>query len=287
MFYESTALHQIASTEQQYRCTQPDAHDSIDSEAQQDHPFRLARWQLPLDQKMLEEKTQDRGENDLCLQEPGVWNSTMYPEIFGVPESWLILLSQSIRLGNERDIAGERPDDSTLSWQEFSSRAQALERCISSWQPPNIRHSYEQNQYVDEDHTAELVENMLSCLHSALRIYFYRRIYNVDAVILQHQVIAIRQTLQKCSTNADVDQRLKFCAGFLWPAWIAGCEALDQDDQDFYLQWFASLEKARFHTAESALTIMRYIWQQRRDTNDNTISWMQYLRHHRMNLVFF
>ncbi|KAI5363496.1 Putative fungal transcription factor [Septoria linicola] len=287
IFYESMSQQKSSLADQQYRCAPTEGEDRIDLEARRDHPFRLARWQLSLDQKMLEKKTRERGENDLCLQEPGVWSSTMYLEVFGVPESWLILLSQAIRLGNERDIASEECDDSALSWQEFTSRARVLERCISSWSPPEVHLRSEQchrtQPGASDDGTAAVIEDVLSCLHSALRIYFYRRIYNVDAAILQQQVSGIRQVLQKWAS----DSQLKHCAGLIWPALIGACEAIDEDDQVFFQEWFAELMSAGFVTARSAVTVISYVWQQRRDTRDNTVSWTQYLTNHRVNLVFF
>lgn len=100
--------------------------------------FRLAHWNKELDQTMLEIKDRERGENDLLLQDPGRWDATIYPEMFGVPESLLALLSQTIRLANERYMAKNHLEDDSLGWQEFSSRAQSLEKCISSWQVPHL-----------------------------------------------------------------------------------------------------------------------------------------------------
>lgn len=133
LLYESTQLADSSSRTSTgtWRCTMAFADEMS---ARRDRSFRLARWNKELGQKMLEIKDRERGENDLLLQDPGRWDATMYPEMFGVPESLLALLSQTIRLANERDVAKKNPGDDSLSWQEFSSRAQSLEKCISSWQ---------------------------------------------------------------------------------------------------------------------------------------------------------
>ena len=67
--------------------------------------FRLTGWK-DLNQEMMRVRGQEEGENDLHLERPGLWSSTLYPEIFGIPEQWVFLLSQVIRLGKEKDAAG-------------------------------------------------------------------------------------------------------------------------------------------------------------------------------------
>ena len=46
-------------------------------------------------------KDSEFGENDLHCSVPRLWSPTLYPGIFGLSETWLVLLSQVIRLGNE------------------------------------------------------------------------------------------------------------------------------------------------------------------------------------------
>lgn len=258
-----------------------------ETSARRDRLFRLARWNKELDEKMLEIKDRERGENDLLLQDPGRWDATMYPEMFGVPESLLALLSQTIRLANERDVAKNRPEDDSLSWQEFSSRAQSLEKCISSWQIPSMSgHSKPDNLDVENSRSDayQTVHHMLLGLLAGLRIYFYRRIYNVDAIILQQQVQKIRQSLEYCRTRDPT--RLRYTAGFLWPAFIGACEALDLEEQSYFREWFAQFQESGFHTAQAALSIAEQTWKRRTEQNDTSYSWCDYLQNNHMNLMF-
>lgn len=58
-----------------------------------------------LDEEMSEVKSLEVGENDLHLECLREFPPTLYPEIFGVPESWMLLLSLTIRLAKEKDSA--------------------------------------------------------------------------------------------------------------------------------------------------------------------------------------
>ncbi|KAJ9655260.1 hypothetical protein H2201_008845 [Coniosporium apollinis] len=90
-----------------------------------------------LEQEMLKVKGQEEGENDLHLQLPGIWSATLYPEIFGVPEPWILLVSLVIRLGREKDAAEQQDVTDALSLKDFVSRAKAVERCINRLQRPD------------------------------------------------------------------------------------------------------------------------------------------------------
>ncbi|KAF7190873.1 Arginine metabolism regulation protein II [Pseudocercospora fuligena] len=284
LFYESTALNHLESTLSKSGHKSRNSTNIESDEARRDRPFRLVEWHSPLEQGMLAIKSRERGENDICLQEPGIWSPTMYPEIFSIPENWFFLLSQTIRLGNERDISAKYPEEAMVSWSEFSCRAQALEKCISAWKPPDSRDAYDLAHATESMNAQDLAHAMLSALHHALRIYFYRRVYDVDAIILQHQVTSVRRCLEPTVTVPNV--RLKHSAGFFWPAFLAGCEAIDHSDQIFS-QWFDDFDKLNNPTAQTVTEIMRSVWNERQESGDNTKSWCEYVRQHRVDLVFF
>jgi arginine metabolism regulation protein II len=64
--------------------------------------FRVLHWEANFDEETLEEKTIEISQNDLHIELPGKWEYTLYPDIYGLPESFMSLLSQTIRLANER-----------------------------------------------------------------------------------------------------------------------------------------------------------------------------------------
>lgn len=50
------------------------------------------------DLELTRQKLDIVGYNDIHLDAPGAWDATLYPEIFGVPETLMTLLSQTISL---------------------------------------------------------------------------------------------------------------------------------------------------------------------------------------------
>lgn len=196
--------------------------------------FRLPNWNN-LSQEMLAPKTQEEGENDLHLERPGVWPATLYPEIFGIPEKLVLFLSLAIRLGNEKDATGQRGAPSSINLQEFLSRAKALENCFIQVQE-SADISTAQIPRSSRTDLAKLVA-IISATQQALEIYFYRRIYDLDASLLQAKVEKVLDSITRLQCASST-----FCGSLcmLWPAFVAACEADDPKLQRSFSVWFES-----------------------------------------------
>ncbi|KAH7245481.1 fungal-specific transcription factor domain-containing protein, partial [Fusarium tricinctum] len=196
--------------------------------------FGLTSWRN-LDQEILKVKDQVDGENDLHLQHPGIWSATLYPEIFGVPELHLFMLSLVIRLAREKDQC--ETVGSGLSLREFMLRAKAVERWIK--QLPVVRQAIWMTEApVDEEQqqSVDLLANLAETMQHALAVYFYRRIYDLDPGMLEKHVIGVRDRLLEFDV-LDAD------AGYgslrlIWPAFIAACETDDVNVRAFFTRWF-------------------------------------------------
>ncbi|KAF4457615.1 hypothetical protein F53441_488 [Fusarium austroafricanum] len=139
--------------------------------------FRLTKWNN-LDQEMLKVKCQEEGENDLHLQHPGIWSATLYPEIFGVPELHVFMLSLVIRLAREKDQSNEDAANSGLTLKEF----------MSIWIA---------DAPIDPEHqqSVNLLNSLADTMQHALAVYFYRRIYDLDPSMLEKHVLGVRDRL--------------------------------------------------------------------------------------------
>ncbi|KAJ5693149.1 hypothetical protein N7462_002572 [Penicillium macrosclerotiorum] len=83
------------------------------------------------DNIMAMEKDPNIAQRDLHLAIPGRWSLTLFPKMYGVAESFLMLLSQVIRLANERDLSLlENEAGGMLNLKDFWLRAKALEKAI-------------------------------------------------------------------------------------------------------------------------------------------------------------
>lgn len=234
--------------------------------------FRLYKWKN-LHQEMLRVRDREEGENDLHLERPGLFSATLYPEIFGIPEPWLLLLSLVIRLGTEKDGA-EQEDPNGLNLKEFISRAKNLEDYINQLQRPSPATPLATYRQPSID---QHIESMLEAMRHALAIYFYRRIYNLNASMLQDKVVKVRDCLLQCEhTDPSV---VHGSAGFIWPAFIAACEAEDPKVQDSFSMWFEiSGRRSGLSCFGQSLASVQKIWQEKRCGNGASITWLDLMK---------
>lgn len=190
--------------------------------------FRLSRWEN-LETDMLVLKDRESGENDLHLQIPGAWPETLYPEIYGVPEVYLLLVSLIIRLSRERDAEDLEDMPTNIDLKTFMRRAKAIEKLVKLQQP---------SKPTPNTSLAHLIE----ATYHALVIFFYRKIYDVNSSMLQQSVSNVRDCLLRYeSANTEkgfASMRL------VWPAQIAACEAEEPAMQSCFLEWFERAAQA-------------------------------------------
>lgn len=249
--------------------------------------FRLSKWPENIGEKMNEDKERDTGEKDLHLEVPGKWDSSMYPGIYGVPESFLVLLSQSIRLANERDILYQSPRDASLRIEHFFQYSKGVERQICDWQAQ----SYLYPDGFDPSVSADLLESnkravalLLQAMQHALKIFFYRRVYGLCSDILQPYVVQTIEALE------GIEEEDKASGGrtvtMVWPAFIAACEAQNGDLQMRYEKWFeASIVGCGLPAFERAKDLAQRIWKARRTPGNSDIGWPALVREHGLVVV--
>jgi hypothetical protein len=231
--------------------------------------FRLSGWEN-LDQEMMRVRGQEEGENDLHLERPGFWSNSLYPEIFGIPEPWIILLSQVIRLGKEKDTAEGNDASNCLSLKEFIRRAKTLEDYVNNLTRPSLENAH---SHLDHD----IIENMLNAMQNALTIYFYRRIRDVNASLLQQKVVGVLDNLLRCE---DTDSTVVHgSAGFIWPAFIAACEAEDPLVQLSFSDWFvSSARRSGLSCFTETLANVQRIWQEKSCANGRSVTWLDLMK---------
>lgn len=237
--------------------------------------FRITQWSAVPDFELKTLKSIFEGQNDLHLEIPGRWDFTMYPEIFGIPESFLNLVSHITRLGNERDQLLKREDsadddgtreDRKPTMRDFLVRAKLLDEHVCRWGPPEGPHHF-----------------MFCAMHKALVIFFYRRVYDVNVATLQNAVQQVRDLLaQSHARYAEAGQRTIYT---MWPAFIAACEALSPDLQEYFQSWFTQgFEHSGLRSFTLARSIAETVWASRRD-GQQTVHWPDIMISRKVALV--
>ncbi|CAG7965979.1 unnamed protein product [Penicillium olsonii] len=226
---------------------------------------------------MLMEKDPEMAQRDLHLAIPGHWSSTLFPTVYGVDEIFLMLLSQVIRLANERDLSmiSSSATGVTLSLKAFWTRAKALENAIEHLLSPSISTQYLPNT----EGLSTKVTATAQAMYNALLIFFHRRIYEIDSRMLHGQVEEIRVCLIKAKQEEGYHDDSN-SAALIWPAFIAACEAVTPDLQSYFSTWFELCARttALVH-ASVAKEIFQTIWSKRGATHgEGACSWPDILR---------
>lgn len=247
--------------------------------------FRISS-NIPFSENFLaEEKDPNVAQRDLHLAIPGRWSLTLFPEMYGVEESFLMLLSQVIRLANERDFSMlDQSASGSLNLRDFWLRAKALEKginllllsCISEH-----ARNYEYESKVQADNPRA------RAMYTALLIFFHRRIYDLDATMLQREVASVRSFLMHIQRDA-AGRSSDSMATLIWPAFIAACEAVDSDSEAFFSQWFDTcFTTTGLVNASVAKTIIEMIWARRQDIglSKDMCTWPDVLRTKKIRLM--
>lgn len=152
--------------------------------------------------------------------------NNMYMQIYGIPETFLRLVSQVTRLANTIDrYSSEINKRDTEALTSLQPRAAQLESAICTFVvqchadgPTDIAPGS------SSPIEAQPHRHMLQALSSALVIFFYRRVRHTHPFILQSSVDGVITALRR------FDEALARCElkgpGTAWPVFIAGCEAM-------------------------------------------------------------
>lgn len=237
-------------------------------------PFRVSAESLNagLDDSTL--KLNDLGYNDLHLEVQGNWSQTLFPQIYGIPESLLTLLSQTICLANDKKRLDRIAAGDPLLSVAISKHIKTLEHNIWNWSPkaePGLQQldACERRDDFDKD---PLVKTLVGAMHDAVMIYFYRRIHNVHAMLMQDLVRKVLERLTPCMLDGgDPD----FATTTAWPYMIAASEAATPELQQRALECLASIDARGVpFVLENATVVAQEVWQRRVQLQDYTISWL-------------
>lgn len=246
---ESTyVLHDYKHTTAQPKLAVPDANYGHNDKL--DDFLRIDQREGNDDMDMEDPKEPEIGRQDIHLEDPRNDPDSMYMHIYGLPEQWLSLLSQTARLANSSEIWKDKPD----LQRSLERKAARLEDMICTFASSTAGQS-----------NADILspsQHMLQALKSSLIIYFYRRIRNVNPLILQTYVDAVIDALRQF--DMSLAQHHIPGPGTAWPAFVAGCEASPGSRRDALLTWIeTAFLKTGFSYYSIAKEVMQEVWLSR------------------------
>ncbi|KAG8672308.1 hypothetical protein FPOAC1_005572 [Fusarium poae] len=143
---------------------------------------------LHLEPRKLHGQKTKRDIKDIHLADASQDHENMYMQIYGVPETWLSLVSQITRLANVMDrlSAKQKPDAEAL--MALQPRASYLENAVCLFRSRHSEGSPSVSASPNSAPGGTPHMHMVRALASALVIFFYRRIRKVNPLVLQDSV---------------------------------------------------------------------------------------------------
>jgi arginine metabolism regulation protein II len=233
------------------------------------------------------EKAPDIGHNDIHLEVLGVWKASLFEEIYGLPEALMGLLSQTIRLANEQELLHRDTSLDPDIVMTLNERTKILEYQVLSWkrdmEVPGFGES--SSSTLDREHAKARAGYYLSlAVHQGLILFYYRRMHNINALILQDTVRKVFDFVKKSEESAVADGH--YGPSLLWPVFIAACEALDVDLQRSLLDWITSTGlRTSIFAFTAAADVVQRVWKLRQERMDYTISWFNVMDHDRCPII--
>lgn len=229
------------------------------------------------------------GYQDIHLEVMGLWNNSLFPIMYGIPESLMGLLSQVIRLANEQELFTRDTLVDVEVVTNLSKRTKKLEHHILTWEleqppPPNSHHFVDSDSNGNSDRaTPKAFCHNAFAMHQGLILFYYRRVHNINALILQETVQkALHFIEEACSTNQKEGQNLPL----LWPCFIAACEAVDKSTQVRLLGWLRDMfYRTAVGTFLTAADVAQRVWKAREESSDFTLSWFDVMEHDRCPII--
>lgn len=195
--------------------------------------------------------------NDTC-------NTTKdeFAEIYGFPQHLLSLISRTTYLSNAITSAKQNSCHPAIS-TALDQQSRQLEAEICEWTPPP-------HVAPDTDDPFSLLANqimmphLIGAIHSAIIIFFYRRIRNIHPLMVQfyaERTISKLEQFEKekrtlCLTNC----------GIVWPGFIAAAEAVDGGLQERARVLLSGCAKATgMRNFDVACDVVEGMWRMRRE----------------------
>lgn len=249
--------------------TSPPLTESSASSATDLRKFRISPESLNagLDSSAL--KILDLGYNDIHLEIQGFWTGSLFLQIYGIPESLLTLLSQTICLANDEKRLERMAAANSILSAAVARHTKTLEARLWSRSLADVCATFCDPAGTYED---PCMKSFVAAMHQAILIYFYRRVTNVHAMLIQNLVQKVLESLQPCMMEA---QDPDFVMTVAWPYLIAASEAATPELQQLALRCLNSIDALRVpFVLENATKVAQQVWQRREQTQDYTISWL-------------
>jgi arginine metabolism regulation protein II len=249
--------------------------------------FRLPNNDTEHDLGCHTEKSDELGYDDIHLELLGAWKKSLFQEMYGVPELLMGLLSQTVRLANEQELLHRDTELDPDIVMTLNRRTKLLEQSILSWKAPEDMVSPQAGCKASlmDTQKANAAYHSATALHQALVLFYYRRVHNINALMLQDTVRKVIKSAE-LAEEAAMNSNRNYEASLLWPIFIASCEAVDTDLQKILHEWLLSTgNRTHIPLFAAAADTAQRVWELRQERQDYTLSWFNAISDDRCPII--
>lgn len=179
-------------------------------------------------------------------------DSASYELIYGLPQSLLVLLHKVCNL-----LQNINSSENAAIAPSLIQACDQLEDEILDW-PVEEATARLKTTRLDEPNSL-IIQHHVRAFHNAITIFFCRNIRLMNRRYLQGYVKNVISNLVEIE---KIKEREMINAGpLLWPAFVAGEQALDHATREQFVHWFNVIEKHGVGTAKTTRASLEDIWQ--------------------------
>lgn len=242
-----------------------------------------------------------RSLSEQLITNDGVW----FERIYGIPITLMSLISQVTSLA--RDADSQRSSSTAADMQyimSFAHRAHTLEDLICGfrWEPiqETQDESYTPMELLSSSQPScptkqasvhgNMMCHLVSAMHQALLIFFYRRVRKLNSYALQPFV---KRTISELIAFQRAKEENNIVTPEIcWPGFIAGCEALEEEDRRQIRQWFRQSGRG-WRNFDKVGQIMEKFWRSREHqggtggagSRAGEVTWEHFFERHRIAII--
>lgn len=225
-------------------------------------------------------------ELDDFLEAAGPNVRPLFPRIYGIPESLIVLMSHITYLCCEVRQTKAHPHPSPEYADDFNKRCKIVEGLLCDWKaegeesipttdPPTTTSSTSSSSEETPsamDGATTNADHAAQAFHAALVIFFYREVKDIHRFLLQHLVRKIKAHLLALE-GEKVAQNIA-SASTIWPGFIAAVEALDHADFADVSAWMRSCaDRYGLRSFDRAADVAADIWGARQCAGRDVGNW--------------
>lgn len=180
---------------------------------------------------------------DWVFEAPENSIKTVLARTLGLPESLLVLMSHTTFIACEARQARnlERLPTPDIT-EDFNNRVKVIEELLCAWSYPKDGRAQDLVDSPDTSSSASgmrtFLEHIALAFHSALLLYFYREVKDINRLILQSLVTKITTHLLACE-NSKLQNDIP-SSSVVWPGFMAAIEADDDEEFSHIVGWMRS-----------------------------------------------